>query len=56
MINFVNILQKQDIKFISIFQSELDTTTPTGTLFFNIQASLGDYEKKQISSRVKLSK
>ncbi|WP_435307874.1 recombinase family protein [Sebaldella termitidis] len=56
MINFVNTLQEQDIKFISISQPELDTTTPTGTLFFNIQASLGDYERKQISSRVKSGK
>ncbi|MDR2879435.1 MAG: recombinase family protein, partial [Fusobacteriales bacterium] len=56
MIKFVNILQEQDIRFISISQPELDTTTPTGMLFFNIQASLGDYERKQISSRVKSGK
>ena len=56
MIKFVNTLQEQDIRFVSISQPELDTTTATGMLFFNIQASLGDYERKQISSRVKSGK
>ena len=56
MIKFVNTLQEQDIRFVSISQPELDTTTATGMLFFNIKASLGDYERKQISSRVKSGK
>lgn len=56
MLNFVLHLEENAIKFISISQPELDTTTPTGMLFFQIQASLGEYERKQISSRVKSSK
>lgn len=56
MLNFVLELEKNNIKFTSISQPELDTTTPTGNLFFQIQASLGEYERKQISSRVKSSK
>jgi DNA invertase Pin-like site-specific DNA recombinase len=56
MLDFVFKLQSNDIKFVSISQPELDTTTHTGMLFFQIQASLGEYERKQISTRVKSSK
>ena len=56
MLNFVLSLEENGIKFTSISQPELDTTTPTGMLFFQIQSSLGEYERKQISSRVKSSK
>lgn len=56
MLNFVLELQKSDIKFISISQSEINTTTATGMLFFQIFAVLADYERKQISMRVKSNK
>ncbi|MCP1224919.1 recombinase family protein [Sebaldella sp. S0638] len=56
MLDFVFKLQTNDIKFVSISQPELDTTTHTGMLFFQIQASLGEYERKLTSSRVKTSK
>ena len=56
MLNFVLELQKSDIKFISISQSEINTTTPSGMLFFQIFAVLADYERKQISMRVKSNK
>jgi len=56
MLNFVLELQKSDIKFISISQSEINTTTPTVMLFFQIFAVLADYERKQISMRVKSNK
>ena len=56
MLNFVLELQKSDIKFVSISQSEINTTTPTGMLFFQIFAVLADYERKQISMRVKSNK
>jgi len=39
MLNFILELEKAGIKFISISQPELDTTTPTGMLFFQIQSS-----------------
>ena len=55
MVEFVLRLQEQNIKFISISQPELNTTTPTGMLFFQIQASLSEYERKQIASRTKSS-
>lgn len=56
MLEFVLELQKNDIHFISISQPELNTTTPTGMLFFQIQSSLSEYERKQISVRVKSNK
>ncbi len=56
MLNFVLELQKSNIHFISISQPELNTTTPTGMLFFTIQATLSEYERKQISVRVKSNK
>ena len=56
MLNFVLELQKSNIKFVSISQSEINTTTPTGMLFFQIFAILADYERKQISMRVKSNK
>ena len=34
MLNFVLSLEENGIKFTSISQPELDTTTPTGMLFF----------------------
>ncbi len=55
MINFVLRLQENEIKFISISQPELNTTTPNGMLFFQIQSSLAEYERKQIASRVRSS-
>ena len=56
LLNFVFELTKQEIKFISISQPELDTTTPTGMLFFQVQSGLAEYERKQISIRTKSNK
>ena len=56
MLNFVLELQKSNIHFVSISQPELNTTTPTGMLFFTIQATLSEYERKQISVRIKSNK
>ena len=56
MLNFVLELQKSNIHFVSISQPELNTTTPTGMLFFQIQATLSEYERSQISLRVKSNK
>ncbi|MEI6857263.1 recombinase family protein [Psychrilyobacter sp.] len=55
MMNFVFNLIEKDIKFISISQPDLNTTTSTGRLFFTIQAGLAQYEREQISARVKSS-
>lgn len=56
LLKFVLMLQENDIKFVSISQPEMDTTSPTGALFFQLQASLSEYERKQISMRVKSNK
>lgn len=56
LINFIHDMFIKNIKFVSISQPELDTTTPTGSLFFQIHASFAEYERKQISIRVKTSK
>lgn len=56
LLNFVFKLNEKEIKFSSISQPELDTSSPTGKLFFNIQASLAEYERKQTSIRVKSNK
>ena len=56
LLNFVFELTKQDIKFVSISQPELDTTNPTGMLFFQVQSGLAEYERKQISIRTKSNK
>ncbi|MCP1225404.1 recombinase family protein [Sebaldella sp. S0638] len=56
LINFVFDLNEKGIKFIPISQPELDTTTPTGMLFFHIQSGLAGFERKQISIRTKSNK
>ena len=56
LLNFVFELTKQDIKFVSTSQPELDTTNPTGMLFFQVQSGLAEYERKQISIRTKSNK
>ena len=56
LLNFVFELTKQDIKFVSISQPELDTTNPTGMLFFQVQSGLAEYERKQTSIRTKSNK
>ena len=56
LLNFVNKLNTKGIKFSSISQPDLDTTTPTGNLFFNIQASLSESERQWTSVRVKSNK
>lgn len=55
MMDFVFKLIEKDIKFISISQPDLNTTTSTGRLFFTIQAGLAQYEREQVSARVKSS-
>lgn len=56
LLKFVLSLQEKNIKFVSISQPEMDTTSATGALFFQLQASLSEYERKQISMRVKSNK
>ena len=56
LINFIDTLSEKNLKFVSISQPELNTTTPTGNFLFNVYASLAELEREQTSVRVKTSK
>ena len=56
LINFIDKISKNDIKFVSISQPELNTISPTGNFLFNVYASLAELEREQTSIRVKTSK
>ncbi len=56
MLKFVLELQKNNIKFMSISQPELDTTSPTGKMFFQMQATLSEYERNLMSVRISSNK
>lgn len=56
LLNFIFKLESKNIKFVSISQPELDTTSATGKLFFTVQAGLSEYERKQTSIRIKSNK
>ncbi|MCS5422213.1 MULTISPECIES: recombinase family protein [Psychrilyobacter] len=55
MISFISNIIEKNVDFVSISQPDLNTTTSTGRLFFTINAGLAQYEREQISSRVKSS-
>ncbi len=55
MISFITNIIEKNVDFVSISQPDLNTTTSTGRLFFTINAGLAQYEREQISSRVKSS-
>jgi len=53
----VNVLEKlriYGVDFISYSQREIDTTTPTGRLFFHQLAAFAEFERDMISERTKL--
>lgn len=51
--NTVDFLQKNNCGIIFVADS-IDTTTPQGRLFFNIQASFAEFEAEMIRERTKL--
>ncbi|WP_028857430.1 recombinase family protein [Psychrilyobacter atlanticus] len=55
MISFISNIIEKNVDFVSISQPDLNTTTSTGRLFFTINAGLAQYEREQISTRVKSS-
>lgn len=52
LIGIINALKEKDIGFISITEG-MDTTTPSGELFFHIFGALAQFERSLIQQRVK---
>ncbi|MDD5292267.1 MAG: recombinase family protein [Candidatus Omnitrophica bacterium] len=52
LLDFVDLLNKHSIKFISISEN-LDTTTPTGRLILTVLGSLAEWERSITVERVK---
>ena len=52
LVNALKEFQKLGVDFIS-YQENIDTTTPTGELIFQVMASLAQFESSLISQRVK---
>lgn len=50
LIRLLNTLKEKKVEFISI-RDKVDTSTPSGRLFFNIFASLSEYERELIIER-----
>jgi len=50
LIELVNGFSEQGVNFISL-RENIDTTTATGRLFFNISASLAEYERELLIER-----
>lgn len=52
LISIINDLKAKDISFVSITEG-MDTTTPSGELFFHIFGALAQFERSLIQQRVK---
>jgi DNA invertase Pin-like site-specific DNA recombinase len=52
LIGIINALKEKDIGFVSITEG-MDTTTPSGELFFHIFGALAQFERSLIQQRVK---
>lgn len=53
LINTLDVLSSLGIDFVSYSDGEMDTTTPTGRLVFNVIAVIAEFEKEIIRERVK---
>jgi Site-specific recombinases, DNA invertase Pin homologs len=51
LIDIVEMLDKKNVGLISLKESHIDTTTPTGKLIFQIFASLSEFERNQMKQR-----
>ncbi len=51
LLNFVELLKENDVDFVSISEN-IDTTTPTGKLMFNVYGSLAQWEREMTVERV----
>lgn len=52
LVSLIDDFRNKKVEFISIKDS-IDTSTPTGRLFFNITASLSEYEREMIVERTR---
>lgn len=52
LVNLVTTLREKDIQFKSVTDS-IDTSTPSGTFFFNIMASLSQMERELLIERTR---
>ena len=51
LISLITTLNNKGVQFKSLKEGDIDTTTPTGKLVFNIFASLAEFERETIKER-----
>lgn len=52
LMELVDYFKENDIQFVSLHEN-IDTTTPTGKLMFNLMASLAEFERDMIAERTR---
>lgn len=52
LIDIVHLLEKSGVEFVSL-QDNINTSTASGRLYFNLMASLAEFERSMIQERVK---
>lgn len=56
LISLITSLNNKSVRFKSLKEGDIDTTTPTGKLVFNIFASLVEFERETIKGKQKEGK
>lgn len=52
LLEFIQLLNEKDIAFVSV-KDKIDTSSPTGRMFLKLTGLLAEFEREQISERVK---